>query len=185
MSGKGSVRVWSQQTGIVDGVGVLQLSHPDGRSATHYFDAVLLDVVERYYWRGVKGYAQTYDSSTGKHTRLHWLHFGDRGINEVDHLNHDTFDSRRENLELKSKRSNQHNRKRQSEYGDNIYATRYSFVVHVVFNKRPLFQPGFKTLEQATVCRDRFLEIAHSFDTGERPIPTKDELRAIASSICT
>lgn len=181
-----SNRKWSQQIGVMDGVGVLQLEHPDGRQATHWFDADLFSEVSLHNWHDSRGYAIT--TRNGEKIRLHWLPTGiAHGVGfsiNVDHKNHNTYDSRRSNLRVVPTRENGHNRLDQSKDGACIVLNRPGcYQVRVAFGKYRVFTPGFNSLLSAKECKLRYLEIANECGMGIRPVPTKTELKTISDDI--
>lgn len=183
----GRPRVWQQNVGIMDGVGVLELSHPDGRRATHYFDPDRLDEVAELNWHGSDGYAKTWRGPLRTTLQQLMLDFeGSSRAVMVDHLNRNTFDSRSSNLAIKTVRGNQHNRSDQSKHGANIKrgfgknSVNPTYEVTMYIGGRFVYRPGFKNLESAQQCRAVFLSIAFSVDAGERDVPTREELVAIA-----
>lgn len=178
--------VWQQSVGVMDGIGVLCLEHPDGRSVIHYFDAHLYTEVVRHNWSPSGSYVGTRKGI--ERIYLHWLAFGKSAGHgktlHVDHKDKNTFDSRVENLREASCRSNHHNRVGQSDEWISITKTDWgSYSVRVRFGKGRPYCPGFKNPAQAKACRDSYLELASRFDSGEVDMPTREELKAIAERI--
>lgn len=185
--------VYSNRIFIRDGVGVLEITHPAGYVGEHLFDVAIIDKVRRAgNWSESYPRAYAVARYEGKLWALHWMYFTpeQRAGKHVDHINHDSRDSRSENLRLGSSRDNSHNRVDQSIYGPNINRDRNkrtkeftTYRVNVRYKQYMVFSPRCKTLEIALKVRDRYMEIAEAVERKERGIPTKDELRAIAAEI--
>jgi hypothetical protein len=174
-------------TDLGDGSALLHLRHPSGREESHRFSARLIDQVKALNWCGTgSGYAKAQLTGVGA-VYLHWLALGlkpQRGREfNVDHVNRDKGDSRDENLELKTLRGNRHNRAVVSEFGPCVNYYEGVYVVQVKYRGRYVHRPTFPTLQAASACRDAYLLIATEVDTGRRPVPVREELKAIADSI--
>ncbi len=79
---------------------------------------------------------------------------------QVDHINHDTLDNRKENLQLVDHRGNAENRRTQSEYGPGVQKRGKRFCSRVRFEGRLIHIGHFSTPEEAQRARRSFLERA-------------------------
>lgn len=120
--------------------------------------------VSQYRWFAMKDSSSPpfwYVCSTSHpHIRMHRLIMGctsGDGI-EIDHVNHDTFDNRKENLEVASKSDNQHNRlkaRRDSKTGVRgvsylpNFSNRSPYRAFADFNKKKVYFGHYATLEEA------------------------------------
>ena len=78
---------------------------------------------------------------------------------QVDHINHNTLDNRRENLEIVTNRGNANNRRCQSKYGPGIRYNSSSkrFVARARVYGSMTHIGCYGTVEEATVARKAFL----------------------------
>ena len=114
-------------------------------------------------------------SSERMHRRILGLESGDK--RQVDHINHDTLDNRKENLRIVTHRENQENRRNKSKHGVGVYKNKSGFQVMVYADGKLHYLGMFRTTNDATEARNRFLElrrrlrnvknyIAHRADAG-------------------
>lgn len=75
-----------------------------------YFDIEDYDIIKDYYWNISKGYVVSETNNNGKPVRMHRLIMGciDKKL-DVDHINHNTVDNRKENLRIVTRSQNQMN----------------------------------------------------------------------------
>jgi hypothetical protein len=89
------------------------------------------------------------------------LYLESKDKRQVDHVNHDTLDNRRENIHAVTCRSNHHNRKNQSKLGFCIKYDKRNpnnpFVVQVHIMGRCVHVGCYHTIQEATTARDMFL----------------------------
>ena len=78
---------------------------------------------------------------------------------QVDHINQNTLDNRRSNLEIATHRSNGGNRHDQSEYGPGVWLNPKTnrFQVSVKINHRKIHVGVFDTAEEAQLAREQHL----------------------------
>lgn len=168
---------------IKNGVAVLEILHSYGVVFSHIYDVDLYPIVSNAHWgQHYKGYAE--GRVNGKKVYLHQVGFIERpeGL-QVDHIDRNKCDSRGQNLRLVTPRQNQMNKSNVSIYGYGIQFHRNRYIVRTSFKGDNVYRPSFKSLEAATECRDKFVEIAMSMDAGDRKQPTPFELRTIADNI--
>ena len=81
---------------------------------------------------------------------------------EIDHINHDTLDNRKENLRITNKRGNSENRKDKSKYGVGIRFRKDNktkpYQVQVKTNNKLKYIGCFSTIEEALLARKTFLD---------------------------
>lgn len=173
------MRVWQQEVGVMDGIGVLRIWHQDGRDFIHYFDADRVDEVAARNWRAW-GSQDRY-----AHSKEYLHRLMCPGSPVVDHINRDTYDSRSCNLRRSTDRANKRNHRRVGPWGPCVFRTvDGTYQVRVSFRKgRYPALPCFKTPEQAMEFRDIMVDICDAFDAGSREEPTKEEMMSIADRI--
>ena len=118
-----------------------------------------LEKCKEHKWHINKGYIEA--KIDGKKVYLHKYLLGHcDNKKEVDHINRNKLDNRRENLRMVSKSENLANR---NQYGNNIskcIRKRYVnglYEVHIIRNRKTVFFNKYKTLEEAIKARDDFI----------------------------
>lgn len=93
-----------------------------------YFDKEDYDIIKDYYWNTSKGYVVSETNNNGKPVRMHRLVMNctDKKF-DVDHINHNIIDNRKENLRIVTRSQNQMNMQGRS--------NNTSGVTGVIFNK--------------------------------------------------
>lgn len=182
------MRTWSQKIYVRAGtrVGVLELEDGQGNCYTHLFDSDILEEVNRYSWVEKAKYA--IGNLQRENVFLHRLSLNLKGQTslkeEVDHIDRDTRNSRRYNLRITTRRGNGHNQSNHGEWGPGIILHNEKYYrVQIKFNNKRIFRPSFKTIEDAKICRDTYVDLGHKYDAGLIPLPTKEELKKISESI--
>ena len=95
--------------------------------------------------------------------RIMGLSFGDR--RQVDHINHNTLDNRRDNLRIVTARENSENRTNVSDFGPGVYFKKDGkrsrpFQAHAYVAGKKHSLGCYKTKEEAQEARRMFLEKA-------------------------
>jgi hypothetical protein len=187
----GRPQEWSQTVTIEGGVGYLRLSHPDGRSAEHWFSPCHFELIASRHWSGKGRYAVTHITGRGMislQNLILGIPIGSGGALTGDHIRtRDKHDSRDENIRITDKRGQAHNRHDQSAYGAGIiYQLRLNnYIVQVCFGSahQYVFRPAITEVEIAKQVRDAFMEIARRYDAGLRELPTREELKSVSDGI--
>lgn len=180
-------RSWQQELEYGDNnVSVLLLRSPEGHTSTHWFSTRLWDQVALRSWSEMPhGYAHS--GSRDKSLYLHWLALnkqtGEGNQIHVDHINGNVRDSRDSNLRIVPRRQNNHNKSAVSEHGRCISKDKTVYRVNVKFSGDFVYRPTFKSLDDAILCRDLYMDIAYSYDAGVMPIPAHTELKDIVAEI--
>lgn len=188
------VRVWHNFI-YVDpryDVGVLELSHPDGRNFTHLFDSDCLDFVHAHHWsplrQGGSGlkYTRTY-LGHNKFMLLHHLPFYLRGITiprQVDHLNRNSYDSRFANLRLATPRQNILNSSSTRGVPHmNPYSKDGGFRVGIHFAGKRTYSPVIDNEQLAIKLAGVYSQLGVLFDEGRIPRPTTEQMRKIVDYV--
>ena len=90
------------------------------------------------------------------HREIMGLESGDH--QQIDHLNHDTLDNRKENLRIVTNRKNSENRCDQSEYGVGVRKDGKRFQARARVDGHQVHLGMFCTLEEAQEARVNFLK---------------------------
>lgn len=81
---------------------------------------------------------------------------------QVDHINKDVFDNRKENLRIVTNRENQHNRVGQSRiigaYRNNARKSLNSWIARIQINRKTKHLGAFKTQEEAGIAYQKALK---------------------------
>lgn len=120
--------------------------------ATYKIDAEDYPVVSKYKWRTVKGYA-----SYG--VKIHYLHrliTNAKLGQQVDHINLDITDNRKENLRIANNSLNQNNKKGYNKYkvkGVDYHKSINKWSAYFRINNKQYHSPCYKTKEEAAFAR--------------------------------
>lgn len=120
-----------------------------------------------YAVRSLRRAADGKRPSERMHRRIMALQPGDG--QQVDHINHNTLDNRRQNLQVVDPRGNQENSRRQSAFGPGIWKvtlwrTPRPFAARTKMGGRKIHIGYFATPEQAQEARRRFIRKRNRLD---------------------
>ena len=126
--------------------GILRLSE----NKFTIFDREDYERISKHKWHlgGSKGnYA--YSHINGKHTSLQRFLLGCDSNLVVDHINHDTFDNRKENLRICTQKENSHNKKE----GSGVHKHRNKWKAIISINGKRTYLGVFDNYEEALKVR--------------------------------
>lgn len=102
-----------KETNKYDLSGEFGIGYTSNTNKPFYFDIDDFDLIKNYLWReNDSGYciAQCRKNDSRKHVRLHRLILDAPEDKQVDHINHNTLDNRKQNLRLVSNQENNFNK---------------------------------------------------------------------------
>lgn len=124
-----------------------------------YFDLDDYNLIKDYTWYlNGRGYVSAYEPKTQKEIRMHRLVIDATKGKQVDHINHNRSDNRKENLRLVSSSQNNMNKSRQSNNTSGIVGVSYYkrddiYEAHIQVNYKKMHLGRFKNKEDAIKAR--------------------------------
>lgn len=128
-----------------------------------YFDLEDYNLIKDYRWnigdkRQVPKYIRAIHRMEHKMIRLHRLIMSAQEDEVVDHINHNTFDNRKENLRIVTHQQNSFNKQNQKrkQLRRGIYLTPSgNYISRIIFNGKKINLGTYKTIEEATCAREK------------------------------
>lgn len=124
-----------------------------------YFDLDDYDLIKKYTWYlNGRGYLSAHQPKTQKEIRMHRLITNASSDKQVDHINHNRLDNRKENLRLVSSSQNNMNKGRQSNNTSGITGVSYYkrqdvYEAQIQVNYKQIHLGRFKNKEDAIKAR--------------------------------
>lgn len=140
------------------GIGYIENANKNGINY-FYFDLEDYNKIKNYSWHFARGYIEAWDylnSEKKTNIRLHRLIMNCPDDLIIDHINHNTFDNRKENLRMVSDLENAWNHIPKNKYG--VLGITYNkkketYIVRITVNHKRLYIGSFKNINDAIKAR--------------------------------